>query len=136
MRPTNSLLGPTKLCTAPGPVDFALVIDFDFDLDFAADRAESAELALFGVVMRCVELGVVSGKLDRGDDQVILLVRRSVSAEDEPMKRIVLSLGPEEEGMQMLFEPSHKYYLSQILLVVNFDFLQKISLLKEHDPCN
>ena len=61
--------------SSPSPVDLAFVVDFDFDFDLAADRAETTKLSLFRVIMRSVELRVVGRQLDRGDDQMILLVR-------------------------------------------------------------
>jgi hypothetical protein len=64
-----------------GPVDLAFVVDTNFDVDFSADRAEAPELGSFIVVVRRVELGLVIGKLNAGDYQVVLLVR-CVCAQD------------------------------------------------------
>ena len=47
----------------PGTVDFPLVIDLDFDLDFTRDGSESAELAFLVVVVGRVELGVLVWQL-------------------------------------------------------------------------
>merc|ERR1719234_773093 len=76
----------------PGAVDFAFVINLYFDFDFAADRTESAKLPLLRVVMCSVELSIFAGQLYRGDDQMILLIRRSVSPENESVEGIVFAL--------------------------------------------
>lgn len=68
----------------PSPIDLSLVVDLDFDLDLAADRAEASKLALFIVVVRRVELRVLVWQLHAGDQQVVLLVG-CVRAKNQPV---------------------------------------------------
>jgi len=73
------------------PVDLALVVDLDLDLDFATHRTKAAELALFVVIVRSIELRILAGQLDAGNEEVVLLVG-CVCAQDEAVHRVVLAV--------------------------------------------
>ena len=65
------------------------MVNLNFNLNLSAHRPETAELALLVVVVGGVELGVLVGKLDGADEQVVLLVR-GVGAQDQTVHGIVL----------------------------------------------
>ena len=50
----------------------SLMVDLDLDFDLARDGPEPSELALLVVVVTGVELGVLVGQLDRGDQEMVL----------------------------------------------------------------
>ena len=65
------------------------MVNLNFNLNLSAHRPETAELALLVVVVGGVELGVLVGKLDGADEQVILLIAR-VRPQDQTVHRIIL----------------------------------------------
>lgn len=73
------------------PVDLSLVIYLYFDLNLPADRAEAPELSLLIVVMRRVELRVLVGQLDAGDQQMVLFVG-GVRTQNQAVYRVVFTL--------------------------------------------
>ena len=50
------LVIPYSMNHWPGPVDLALVVDLDFNLDFPADGTKAAKLALLVVIVGRVKL--------------------------------------------------------------------------------
>lgn len=49
--------------------------------------------SFFTVIMRGIKLGIIIGKLDAGNDKVILLIR-CVSTQHQPVHAVILSLWP------------------------------------------
>ena len=46
-----------------GPVDLSFVIDLNFNLNLSRDAAKASKFALFIVIMRGIELGILIGQL-------------------------------------------------------------------------